>query len=189
VTEREYVRMQVAGGKYPENQGKNPQKLAADSLDNMGVTELLKLVRQYNADRNRGELNYQFIEWIKQNETRYSAKIADVFKIGNRAVQFTYYGMIYTILKWEGCYVKGDGKHKAPNHISYDAYCGELLNLTRRFDSGNVRKTLKKNYSHNYYLDIEREREGLAINRNSVHYKLIPVFEEIVNGIKEAQFI
>ena len=38
--------------------------------------------------------------------------------------------MVYTILKWEGCYVKGKGKLQALNEISYKKYVGEdLLNF------------------------------------------------------------
>lgn len=153
------------------------------------IGKRLHCLRRENADRNRGELNCQFIDWIINNEKLFIEKISDIYKVGNQKVKYTYYGMIYTILEWEGCYVRGRGKSEAPNKISYRDYCGKYLKLTDRFKSNNVRKTLAEKYSHNYYLDIARRENSEVINRTSIFYKLESVFAEILSAIKAANFI
>ena len=183
MTEREFVVMQLEKKSCPE------KPLSQGSMENLGVKEMLQLLRRCNADRNRGELNCRFIEWILEKEFFFCEKISNIYKVGNQKVKFTYYGMIYTILKWEGCYVKGKGKLKALNEISYQKYVGEeLLNLENRLESKNVRKTLAGvRYSLNYYFvpdDIKNVYRGDPIDR-----KLKPVFNEILTAIKENSFI
>lgn len=183
MTEREFVVMQLEKKSCPE------KPLSQGSMENLGVKEMLQLLRRCNADRNRGELNCRFIEWILEKEKFFCEKISNIYKVGNQKVKFTYYGMIYTILKWEGCYVKGKGKLKALNEISYQKYVGEeLLNLENRLESKNVRKTLASvRYSLNYYFvpdDINVIYKGDPIDK-----KLKPVFKEIIVAIKEARFI
>ena len=117
VTEREWWLMQAA--KYdPED-----KKLAAVSLENMGVKELREYSRKCNAARNRGELNEQFREWITRTEDVYHEKIANIYKVGNHKVQLAYYGMMYTILNYSGCYIMG--KNSTPICISRKRYCEE----------------------------------------------------------------
>ena len=167
------------------------QPLAQSSIDDMGVKEMLRLLRQYNADRNRGELNRRFMEWILESEEKYSKEISNIKMYGNIKNKFTYYGMIFTILKWEGCFVRGNGKQHAPNEITYNMFCGEkLLNLTDRLRSNNVRKTLATSfYSYNYSKDLFVEEKGGKINVNSKYYKLMPVFKMIAHEIRILEFI
>ena len=57
--------------------------------------------------------------------------------------------------------MRGKGKKQTPNEISYREFCGELLNLTDRLKSNNVRKTLATPvYSVNYPKDIIRKKNG-----------------------------
>ena len=81
MTEREYLVVQLAKVD-PED-----KSLSQDSLINMGVKEMRILLRKYNADRNRGELNCQFKEWIIEKEAEYTAKIANIYKVGNHEGQ------------------------------------------------------------------------------------------------------
>ena len=108
-------------------------------------------------------------------------------KIGNQKVKFTYYGMVFTILKWEGCYVKGGNKRHAPNRISYQRFCGDMLNLKDRLNSGNVRKTIANPmYSYNYYLDIASEEAGEKGNTIPDYAQsLRPVFKKLSDEIRE----
>lgn len=113
---------------------------------------MLVLLRKYNAERNCGELNIQFKEWIIGNEAVYTAKIAGIYKVGNHKLKLAYYGMVYTILMWTGCYLLG--KKSSPIGITHNRYCEELC-LTDRLKSNNARKALANSfYGHNYFLRI-----------------------------------
>lgn len=167
-----------------------PEKpLSQGSMENLGVKEMLQQLRRYNADRNRGELNCRFIEWILEKEKFFCEQISNIYKVGNQKVKFTYYGMVYTILKWEGCYVKGKGKLRALNEISYQKYVGEkLLNLENRLESKNVRKTLAGvQYSYNYY--FVQDDSSVPFRDDPIYKRLKPIFIKIIAAIKEAQFI
>ena len=176
--------------KYPED-----KKLWQDSLNKYGVKGTLDRLRKKNADNKIGELDCQFIEWIKEKEVDFSNEIRKHLtdsnlglKIGNQKVKFTYYGMVFTILKWEGCYVRGGNKRNVPNRISYQRFCGDkLLNLKDRLNSGNVRKTIANPmYSYNYYLDIASEAAGEKGNTIPDYaLSLRPVFKELSDGIRE----
>ena len=183
VNERKLIKLQLEQC-CPED-----KSLSQGSMENLGVKELLQLLRRHNADRNRGELNYRFIEWILNNEHIYCEKISNIYKVGNQKVKFTYYGMVFTILKWEGCYVKGKGKQEALNDISYQKYVGEeLLNLENRLKSKNVRKTLAGvQYSYNYYLIKDDSDDPFRDDR--IYKELKPIFTEIIAAIREKQFI
>lgn len=174
--------------KYPED-----KKLWQDSLNKYGVKGTLDRLRKKNADNKIGELDCQFIEWIKEKEVDFSNEIrkhltdsSTGLNIGNQKVKFTYYGMIYTILTWEGCYVRGKNKQNAPNMISCQRFCSELLNLKDRLNSGNVRKTIvSQTYSYNYYIDIASEEAGGKGNHLPDYAQsLRPVFKDLVHEIK-----
>ena len=178
MTEREYLVVQLAKVD-PED-----KSLSQDSLINMGVKEMRILLRKYNADRNRGELNCQFKEWIIEKEAEYTAKIANIYKVGNHKVQLAYYGMIYTILYHAGCYLKG--KNSNPIFISRDRYCEEL-NLVDRLGSQNVRKTIANSfYGHNYVLVIAARENGEKVRGyDPTLTKLEPIFKELANEVKD----
>lgn len=150
----------------------------------MGVKEMRILLRKYNADRNRGELNCQFKEWIIEKEEEYTAKIANIYKVGNHKVQLAYYGMVYTILKWSGCYLIG--KKNSPIGITHNRYCTEL-SLTDRLKSKNARKVLADCfYGHNYFLRIASKVD--KDNKVTVPFvldALEPVFTSLANEIKK----
>jgi hypothetical protein len=161
VTERDLLLSQLAK-KYPED-----EKLWQETYDKYGKVGTLALFRQKNADRNRGELNCQFIKWILSREDEFCQEIKKYMTdengkvmISDQKVKFTLYGMLYVILKWEGCYVRGKGKRNAPNEISYNKFCSkELFDLQGRLKSKNVRKTLANLlYSHNYLLNENNNR-------------------------------
>lgn len=160
------------------------KSLSQDSLINMGVKEMRILLRKYNADRNRGEFNCPFKEWIKEKEVEYTEKIADIFKVGNHKVQLTYYGMVYTILEWTGCYLLG--KKRSPIGITRNRYCTEL-SLTDRLKSKNVRKALADNfYGHNYILRIESKANNERVVKTFPELDALePVFTSLANEIKE----
>ena len=188
MTELDLLSLQLAKN-YPEDKA-----LWHDSMIKYGVNGTLDLLRKYNAGRNRGELNCQFIEWIISREEFFMGKIKDCLadsnlglKIGNQKVKFTYYGMVFTILKWEGCYVRGGNKRNVPNRISYQRFCGDMLNLKDRLNSGNVRKTIANPmYSYNYYLDIASEAAGEKGNTIPDYaLSLRPVFKELSDEIRE----
>lgn len=188
MTEQELLFLQLAKI-YPED-----ERLWQDSYDKYGMVGTLALFRRKNADRNRGELNCQFIEWILEKEEEYFKKIKGCLadsdmglKLGNQKVKFTYYGFIYVILKWEGCYVRGKGKRNAPNEISYSKFCcKELLNLQDRLNSNNVRKTLANPvYSHNYLLDFAFQKPNEGNNHlPKPMKKLEPVFKELLHDVE-----
>ena len=142
------------------------------------------LLRKYNADRNRGELNCQFKEWIIEKEAEYTAKIANIYKVGNHKVQLAYYGMVYTILKWTGCYLLG--KKSSPIGISHNRYCTEL-SITDRLKSNNVRKALADCfYGHNYFLRIASKANNEHVASTlPVLDALEPVFTSLADEIKE----
>ena len=160
------------------------KKLAAVSLESMGVKELREYSRKCNAARNRGELNEQFREWIIGTEELYHEKIANIYKVGNHKVQLAYYGMIYTILYHAGCYLKG--KNSNPIFISRDRYCEEL-NLVDRLGSQNVRKTIANSfYGHNYVLVIAARENGEKVRGyDPTLTKLEPIFKELANEVKD----
>lgn len=153
------------------------KSLSHDSLKNMGVKELLILLRKYNADRNHGELNCQFKEWIIKKEAVYTAKIADIYKVGKHKVQLTYFGMIYTILMWSGCYLFG--KKSTPIGITRSRYCDELQ-LANRLKSNNVRKALADPfYAHDYFVEAN-------VNIDPVLVALEPVFRSLTKEVEDA---
>lgn len=168
--------MQVAWN-HPED-----KKLATNSLENMGVKELHQYLRKCNADRNRGELNEQFSEWILSNEQFYCSKISNIYKVGYHKVQLAYYGMIYTILDYAGCYLIGTSSN--PIGITRNRYCKELK-LINRLQSNNVRKTIADDfYGHNYVLAIAAREKGEKILIDPILVKLESVFAEIFHNIK-----
>lgn len=188
MTEQELLEVQLAA-KYPED-----KELWQDSLNKYGVKGTLDRLRKKNADNKIGELDCQFIGWIKEKEVDFSNEIrkhlADSstgLNIGNQKVKFTYYGMIFTILTWEGCYVRGKNKQNAPNRISCQRFCDKLLNLKDRLNSGNVRKTIaSQTYSYNYYLDIASEEAGGKDNRIPDYAQsLRPVFKDLAHEIRQ----
>ena len=160
------------------------KSLSQDSLINMGVKEMRILLRKYNADRNRGELNCQFKEWIIEKEAEYTAKIANIYKVGNHKVQLAYYGMVYTILEWTGCYLLG--KKSSPIGITRNRYCTEL-SITDRLKSKNVRKALADYfYGHNYILRIASKANNEHVASTlPVLDALEPVFTSLADEIKE----
>lgn len=166
---------------YPETQGKNPQKLATNSIDNMGVKELLIYLRKCNAVRNLGEFNEQVIEWIWEREAYFLPKIANIYKVGNHKVKLTYYGMIFTILKYTGFYLRG--KSNVPVSISCTKY-QYLLKLNKKI-SNNARKSIKEQfYKHNYMLCIARRKSGEIFKvLDPTLEKLETVFEELAKDI------
>lgn len=143
---------------------------------------MLVLLRKYNADRKRGELNCQFKEWICVQEAVFTAKIADFYKVGKHKQQLAYYGMVYTILKWTGCYLLG--KKSSPIGITHNRYCEELC-LTDRLESNNVRKTLAKAfYSDKYFLRIATKENNGSVDRTSPELEALePVFKELYDEI------
>lgn len=158
------------------------------SFMDKGVNEILCLIRKYNFGRNHGELDCRFIKWILDHEKVYHEEIRNILKIGDTKVQFTYFGMIFTILKWEGCYVRGKGKKQTPNEISYREFCGELLNLTDRLKSNNVRKTLATPvYSVNYPKDIIRKKNGEKF-KQPYKGKLETVYLKILYDMRKELF-
>ena len=185
MTEQEMLEVQLAA-KYPED-----KELWQGYMNKYGVKGTLTRLRQKNADRNRGELNCQFIMWIQSREEEFCQEIKKnqtdekgKVKISDQKAKFTFYGMLYVILVWDGCYVRGKGRRNAPNEISYNKFCSkELFNLEGRFNSNNVRKTLVKYSSFDYLLDEDDSH---------LHYpekELKPVFnfiqDEIVKHIDE----
>ena len=160
------------------------KKLAAVSLENMGVKELREYSRKCNAVRNRGELNEQFREWIIEREEVFNEKIANIYKVGNHKVQLAYYGMMYTILYHAGCYLKG--KNSNPIFISCDRYCKEL-NLVDRLGSQNVRKTIADPfYGHNYVLVIAARENGEKVRGyDPTLTQLEQIYKELANEVKE----
>lgn len=169
--------MQVARY-HPED-----KKLATNSLENMGVKEIREYLRQCNAARNRGELNEQFREWILDKEQFFSNKIANIYKVGNHKVQLAYFGMIYTILEYAGCYLKG--KSSSPIGITRNRYCSELK-LKDRLKSGNVRKAIADDfYGHNYVLAIAERENGEKRRTDPILLQLEPIFLEIAYEVKK----
>ena len=79
VTDREFVMLQLEKKSCPEN-----EPLSQGSMENLGVKEMLQLLRRYNADRNRGELNCRFIEWILEKEFFSVKRLATSIKLGTR---------------------------------------------------------------------------------------------------------
>lgn len=188
MTEQEVLGLQLAA-KYPED-----KELWQDSLNKYGVNGTLDRLRKKNADNKIGELDCQFIEWIKDKEVdfineirKHLADSSTGLNIGNKKIKFTYYGMIFTILTWEGCYVMGKNKQNAPNRISCQKFCDVLLNLKDRLNSGNVRKTIaSQTYSYNYYLDIASEEAGRKDNHLPDYAQsLRPVFKNLVHEIRQ----
>jgi len=160
------------------------KKLAADSLENMGVKELREYSRKCNAARNRGELNEQFREWIIEREEVFNEKIANIYKVGKHKVQLTYYGMMYTILTYSGCYIMG--KKSAPICISRKRYCEELK-LNDRLGSNNIRNAIAVGfYSHNYVLVIAARKNGEnVLVGNKTLIQLEPIFTELANEVEK----
>ena len=178
MTEREFLVLQLA------NVDPEYKPLSQGSLENMGVREMLVRLRKYNAGRNRGELNFQFKEWIVTNEAVYTAKIADFYKVGKHRQQLAYYGMVYTILMWTGCYLLG--KKSSPIGITHNRYCEELC-LTDRLKSNNARKTLAKAfYRHNYFPIIAAKANNERVVGTPPELEALePVFEELCKEIKQ----
>lgn len=178
MTEREFLVLQLA------NIDPEYRPLSQGSLENMGVREMLVHLRKYNAGRNRGELNFQFKEWIVTNEEVYTAKIADIYTVGKHKQQLAYYGMVYTILKWTGCYLLG--KKSSPIGITHNRYCEELC-LTDRLKSNNARKALADNfYGHNYFLSIESKANNERVVGTSPELDALEsVFKELNNDIRQ----
>lgn len=161
MTEQELLLSQLAQ-RYPED-----KELWQGYMNKYGVKGTLTRLRQKNADRNRGELNCQFIMWIQSREEEFCQEIKKnqtdekgKVKISDQKAKFTFYGMLYVILVWNGCYVRGKGRRNAPNEISYNKFCSkELFDLQGRLKSKNVRKTLANLlYSHNYLLNENNNR-------------------------------
>lgn len=162
------------------------KSLSQDSLENMGVKELHNLIRKCNAARNQGELNEQSSEWLVELESRFHKKIADVLKVGNHKVQLSFFSMVYTILNYVGCYVKG--KNSNPIGITRVKYCS-LLKLKDRLKSNNVRKTIASEfYAHDHMLTIARRMRGEKVNVHPTLKRLEPIYEEIAYDIKNNFF-
>ena len=176
MTERE-LRMRQVAKYYPKD-----RKNAPHSIDNMGVKEIRDYLRKCNAARNRRELNEQFKEWIVEKEINFRLKIANIYKVGNHKVQLVYFGMIYTILDYAGCYLKG--KRDNPIGITHNRFCSEFK-LQDRLKSGNVRKAIAKDiYGHNYVLAIAERENGEKHKIDPLLVQLEPIFIEIANEIK-----
>lgn len=178
MTEQELLLSQLAE-KYPEE-----EKLWQDYLNKYGVMETLTRLRQKNADGGRGALDHRFIEWIKKREKEYyTEKIGILLRKGKLISKRTLYGMVYKILEWEGCYVRG--KSGKPNRISYQKFCSkDMFNLKDEFNnSNNCRKVLaQKNYSYNYYLDLKL-KSGENNREPKSKYDLWLVFKELREDI------
>ena len=167
-----YIWAQLA--KYPEENA-----FSQDSLNNVNEESLLKILRIRNAGRNRGELNDQFQEWILNNEAKYIQKISGIFIVGTHKVKLTYYGMIYTILEWRGCFLRGS--RGMPNRISRSKFCS-YLNLEVKLKSKNIRKVLADEfYGYNYLVN-----DGLAkgIKDAKTINQLNPIFQELANEVE-----
>ncbi len=176
MTEQEVLGLQLAA-KYPED-----KELWQDSLNKYGVNGTLDRLRKKNADWGRGALDHRFIEWIKKRENEYyTEKIGILIKKGKLISKRTLYGMVYKILEWEGCYVRG--KSGKPNRISYQKFCSkEMFNLEDEL-SNNCRKVLaQKNYSYNYYRDLEL-KQGESNREPKSKYDLWLVFKELREDI------
>lgn len=177
MTERKLWELQVAKY-YPED-----KKLATNSLENMGVREIREYLRKCNAARNRGELNAQFSGWIVNNEYKYTTKIFNIYRVGNHKIKLTYYGMIYTILEYAGCYLRG--KSSTPIGITHNKYC-TLLNLQYRLNSNNVRKAIADDfYGHNYLLAIAKRKNGVKQCTSPILMQLESVFSELFYEIEK----
>lgn len=176
MTERELWLQLVKN--YPED-----KYLSQGSLDNMGVKELQDYQRRYNADRNSGEFNCQFKEWIKNKEADYTAKISDIYKVGNHKVQLVYYGMVYRILEQAGAYRRG--KTGKPISISRKKFVEELgLN-------NNVRKSIREDtfYGHNYTICIAAKANNEEVKTTAKELdKLESVYKELAKEIKDIFF-
>ena len=160
MTEREFLKELVAVESDENNQ--EDKKLATDFLDNLGVKELLSALRKKNATCHRGEFSQSLRELIITKEEYYHNEIANTLKVGNHKVRLTYYGIVYNILKYKGCYLKG--KNSSPIGITYKKYCG-LLQLEDRLKSNNVRKTIANDvYSQNYLLTSAEREKGKKVS-------------------------
>lgn len=175
MTERDILLMQVENN--PED-----KKLATNCLENMGVKELRDYLRKCNAARSVGEFNEQFWKWIITNETKYSKQISAVLQYGNHKIKLAYYGMVYTILGYMGCYIRG--KNSSPIGITRSKYCS-CLNLGERLGSNNVRKAIANNfYAHDYFLTIESFNNGEKPLVATELRNMEPIFKELSNEIK-----
>ena len=152
-------------------------------IENMGVKELRDYLRKFNAARKQGELNEQLRDWVFAQEKYFLGKISEVFNVGKHKLQLVYYGMMFNILEYAGCYLLG--KSSQPIGITRSKYC-LLLNLTDRLNSNNVRKAIADSfYGHDYCLAIARRENGEKFRLEQKLEHLEPIYKEIQAKIEK----
>ena len=181
MTERRYFEGRLAA--YPED-----KSLAQESIDNMSAHQLKRMLQTRNAENKKCELDSNTIGWIHETEGKFHEKIYGIYKTGNHKIKLTYYGMVYTILYYRGCYVKG--KNGTPIDISHARYCS-LLCLDERLGSKNVRKAIANpnSYGHNYELTIVSNREKKEKKDLGLLTRLEKIYEELTKEVERVLYI
>lgn len=178
--------IEVLSGLVEKNTGDG--KLGTTNfLENRCVKEYRDYLRKCNAAQNRGEFSEQLQEWILNKEPQYREEISGILKEGNHKVLLAYYGMVYTILEYTGCYLKG--KNSSPICITRSKYCS-CLKLEERLKSKNVRKAIAGNfYGHKYHITIASRKNGdKVVGVDSKLKDMEPIFEKLANEIN-ANFV
>lgn len=123
-----------------------------------------------NFSLGRGELNEELQSWIKDNYINFKNKITSIMGKGTRKTEYMYYGMIFTILQFNGFFFMG--KNGTPINITCCKYC-QLFKLNRKTLNSEV-------YTYNFYND----NKETAPNKNKWKYTynidmLASVFKDI----------
>lgn len=147
--------------------------------DDGSVQEGLKCFRNlqkgfqiHNHSLGKGELTEELQSWIKQLYEKYSPKLASNMGRGTQKVRLMYYGMVYTILQFNGFFLLG--KNGTPINITCCKYC-QLFKLNRKSLSSDT-------YMYNFY-NLNDETDSKSWMRTYNFGELKPVFIEIEKAI------
>lgn len=68
-----------------------------------GVVKIIKRAFQHkNFSLSKGELTEELQSWIREDYIKYKNKIASIMGKGTRKTEYMYYGMVFTILQYNG---------------------------------------------------------------------------------------
>lgn len=141
-----------------------------------GVVKIIKRAFQHkNFSLSKGELTEELQSWIRENYIKYKNKIASIMGKGTRKTEYMYYGMVFTILQYNGFFFVG--KNGTPVNITCCKYC-QLFKLNRKTLNSEV-------YTYDFY---DNKKTTAPDNNTKWQYtynfdKLASVFNDLEKEI------
>jgi len=168
-----------------------------DCINNGSAADIRKLIRRINLRNNRIELNDKLKTVITHKEREFAIIISQATEDKKKHIRglsyhkscLVYYGMVYRILEWFGCYLYGKDE-TSPIGITHSRFCQEL-SLQDRLGTKNLRKSINsEKYGFNYQRRIleagnGKNKENEFKMRDPEHYALEPVYLKLSEFFEE----